>query len=99
MTTNLDLSQMSKQQLQQLIEQKDAEMKQLREAKRSAITFKVSAKGGVSIYGLNARFPVTLYGSQWERLIESIPSLVQFIDANRNQISVKPPTKTDESTI
>ena len=33
----------------------------------SVITYKVSAKGAVSVYGLG-RFPVTLYRSQWDQL-------------------------------
>jgi hypothetical protein len=33
------------------------------------LTFKVSEKGGVSVYGLG-RFPVTLYYQQWVRLLE-----------------------------
>ena len=35
----------------------------------SAIDFKVSEKGGVSVYGLG-RFPVTLYYEQWVRLLD-----------------------------
>ena len=31
------------------------------------ITYKVSTKGAVSVYGMG-RFPVTLYAEQWERL-------------------------------
>ena len=31
------------------------------------ITYKVSSKGALSVYGLG-RFPVTLYAEQWERL-------------------------------
>ncbi len=31
------------------------------------ITYKVSEKGALSVYGLG-RFPVTLYAEQWERL-------------------------------
>jgi hypothetical protein len=33
-------------------------------AKGSSLSFKVSEKGGVSVYGLG-RFPVTLYQEQW----------------------------------
>ena len=31
------------------------------------ITYKVSEKGALSVYGMG-RFPVTLYAEQWERL-------------------------------
>jgi hypothetical protein len=52
-------------------------------AKASRITFKVSPKGAVSVYGLG-RFPVTLYGEQWTRLLEqgNVESLRAFIEQN-----------------
>ena len=40
--------------------------KQVQGRKRGALDFKVSEKGGVSVYGLG-RFPVTLYYEQWIR--------------------------------
>lgn len=51
------------------------------------ITFKVSEKGGVSVYGLNSRMPVTLYKSQWVRLFGEIDRLKAFIDANDKSLS------------
>jgi len=44
-----------------------AENQRLKEAQTSGISFKVSEKGALSLYGLG-RFPVTLHRSQWERL-------------------------------
>lgn len=46
--------------------------------------------GAIAMYGLG-RFPVTLYLSQWERVIEAIKSgqLDRFIEANRPALSVK----------
>lgn len=41
-----------------------------------------SGKGGVSVYGLNAQFPVTLYAEQWERLLEFGPQILAFIKAH-----------------
>jgi hypothetical protein len=48
------------------------------------LSFKVGEKGGVSVYGLSARFPITLYKSQWERLLsdETVKSLKDFITAH-----------------
>lgn len=58
-------------------------------ASRQTITFKVSAeKGCLSVYGLG-RFPVTLYGGQWERLVKAIPDLVEFIADHRDEMSWK----------
>lgn len=53
------------------------------------ITFKVSEKGAVSVYGLNARFPVTLYRDQWERLIAQYAALQSFMVDNADRLAVK----------
>ena len=44
-----------------------------------ALSCKVSEKGGLSVYGLQARFPVTLYAGQWEKLAQFMPTLIEFI--------------------
>lgn len=57
-------------------------------AARSVITFKVSEKGGLSVYGLG-RFPVTLYVGQWERLLGRIDDLRAFIVDSGDKLSRK----------
>lgn len=52
------------------------------------ISLKVTEKGGVSMYGLG-RFPVTLYASQWERLIASADAVKAFIKENSAIVSRK----------
>ncbi len=54
------------------------------------ITCKVSDKGALSVYGLG-RFPVTLYRSQWERLLapDTAKSIGAFIEANAALLAVK----------
>ena len=51
-------------------------------AKGSSLSFKVSEKGGVSVYGLG-RFPVTLYMEQWDALLSHAAGLREFIEANK----------------
>lgn len=53
------------------------------------ITYKVSEKGAVSVYGLNARFPVTLYADQWDRLMADAAGLRSFIADNRGRLATK----------
>ena len=55
------------------------------------ITYKVSEKGAVSVYGLNARFPVTLYADQWARLLDpaNVEGLRGFIAANDSALARK----------
>jgi hypothetical protein len=62
---------------------KIAEMEKATGGKRSgALEFRVGEKGGVSVYGLG-RFPVTLYYEQWTRLLDAVPQLREFLDANK----------------
>ncbi len=55
-----------------------------------AIDFKVSEKGGVSVYGLG-RFPVTLYYEQWIRLLDQATQLREFLEENKPSLNLKQP--------
>lgn len=60
----------------------------LKAAPANRLSLKVTNKGGVSCYGLG-RFPVTLYLSQWERLLGAKDDIVAFIEANRASLATK----------
>jgi len=62
--------------------------KQVQGRKRGTIDFKVSEKGGVSVYGLG-RFPVTLYYEQWIRLLDHAEQIRQFMEDNKAQLKMK----------
>ena len=66
-----------------------ATIEALKAKKVKPLSLKVSEKGALSIYGLSARFPTTLYVQQWERLLEYVPEIKAFIEANRKNLSVK----------
>ncbi len=51
-------------------------------------SLKVTEKGGLSVYGLG-RFPVTLYRSQWEKLLGMSGDIQAFIAANADKLAVK----------
>lgn len=53
-----------------------------------ALSLKVSAKGAVSIYGLQ-RFPVTLYKGQWEKVLNMADEIKSFINANAASLEDK----------
>jgi len=57
-------------------------------AKPNRLYVKVSAKGALSVYGLQ-RLPVTLYKQQWQKLKEFMPEIDAFIVANESKLSVK----------
>jgi hypothetical protein len=62
--------------------------KQAGAKKIGKLEFKVSEKGGVSVYGLG-RFPVTLYQEQWTRLLAAADDLMAFIEENKSRLKVK----------
>ena len=63
--------------------------KQVETKKRSgAMEFRVSEKGGVSVYGLG-RFPVTLYYEQWTRLLGAVEDLKTFLEENKSKLKLK----------
>lgn len=67
----------------------NAKIAALQTASQRKLTLKVSEKGAVSLYGLG-RFPVTLYGGQWERLIAEVEHIKAFLATNAALLSVKP---------
>lgn len=62
--------------------------KQAATKKSGRLEFKVSEKGGVSVYGLG-RFPVTLYYEQWIRLLGSADVLRDFLEENKGKLKLK----------
>lgn len=69
-------------------EQLIAQIEAMRQASQSKLSFKVTEKGACSVYGLG-RFPVTLYASQWDRLIEAMPQIKAFLNTNRDKLTTK----------
>lgn len=79
-----ELTNTERDELEQLRKQKAT-----REAQdKKGISFKVSEKGGVSVYGLG-RFPVTLYQEQWIRLFSEVDNLKTFIEENKAKLKTK----------
>jgi hypothetical protein len=62
--------------------------KQIGPRKRGDLEFRVSEKGGVSVYGLG-RFPVTLYYEQWVRLLGAADGLRAFLEENKAKLKLK----------
>jgi hypothetical protein len=63
-----------------------AELERKLTNKNNTARVKVSAKGGVSFYGIG-RYPVTLYKSQWEILANAMPEIQRFIVENDHLLS------------
>ena len=62
--------------------------KQVGTKRAGRLEFKVSEKGGVSVYGLG-RFPVTLYYEQWVRLLDASEGLRSFLEENKDKLKLK----------
>lgn len=62
-----------------------AENQALKAGQVEALRFKISEKGGISVYGLG-KWPVTLYRSQWAILLANASGIQQFIDAHRSRL-------------
>ena len=59
-----------------------------RQQRTGGLSFKVSDKGGVSVYGLGI-FPVTLYYEQWVRLLDKSQELREFLEENKSKLKLK----------
>lgn len=78
---NVQLSEMSREEL-------IAKIAAMQVASQRKLTLKVSEKGALSLYGMG-KFPVTLYRSQWERLLNEADAIKAFISANSNLLATK----------
>jgi hypothetical protein len=55
-------------------------------ADKQPCQMKVSVKGAVSLYGLG-KYPVTLYRSQWEKLLKMVPEIEKFIAEHASELN------------
>ncbi len=80
----------SEEDLKQELERLKAENESLKKGRKAAvgISFRVSEKGALSVYGLG-RFPVTLYKEQWEKLLAVSDQLKAFLAENDSQLKKK----------
>jgi hypothetical protein len=72
----------------QLIARLQSENEALKAKANRPISFKVSEKGAVSVYGLG-RFPVTLYSQQMEKLLSAAPEIRSFMAENKGKLTTK----------
>ena len=81
------IEQTLQQEIDQLKAQNEA-MKAKLASRSPSVSFKVTEKGGVSMYGLG-RFPATLYLSQWQKLIKAMPDLEAYLEDNVDRLTTK----------
>jgi hypothetical protein len=81
----------TKAELQAQIEALKAQLKAM--PKVNPVTFKVSEKKALSMYGLG-RFPVTLYAGQWRRLIDHIDAVKAALETHKSELAEKVTAET-----
>ena len=79
---------MSEDAIRQELEETKKKLEALQKRGAKGITFKVSEKGGLSVYGLG-RFPVTLYKEQWLKLLSLSDDIHAFINDNSDKLKTK----------
>jgi hypothetical protein len=79
---------MSEDALRAEIDRLRQENERLRTQAPRGTSLRVSAKGGVSVYGLG-RFPVTLYKEQWLRLLDMHDEICSFIKEHERDLKTK----------
>lgn len=70
------------------LKQENEKLKKSSGGRGKEISYKVSEKGAVSVYGMG-RFPVTLYKEQWRKLLDRKDELLAFIDENEDRLKTK----------
>lgn len=71
------------------LERLQSENAKLKAKSNRKLQVRISAKGAISVYGLNSRFPVTLYANQWLKLLTIAEDIKSFIDSNRENLATR----------
>lgn len=79
---------MSDEDIRKELEETKKQLEALQARSTKGVTYKVSEKGGLSVYGLG-KFPVTLYREQWERLLSLSDDIHAFIQENASRLKTK----------
>lgn len=64
---------------------KDAQIAAMKASAQRTMSYKVSEKGAVSVYGFG-KFPVTLYASNMVRFLNAKDDIIAFMEANKNTL-------------
>ena len=74
--------------MQAELERLRAENQALKERSEKSLRLQVSAKGGVSLYGIR-RFPITFYADEWDIVLGMSNEIQQFIRENEGDLKRK----------
>lgn len=77
-----------KEELQKRIAELESQLEEEKGKSRQGVHLKVSAKGGVSLYGIR-RFPVTFYVEEWSRILDMADEIRAFMRENEGELKRK----------
>jgi hypothetical protein len=83
----MDQELTAEQQLEALRAENAALKQKLTKSRSSNLKLKVSEKRGVSLYGINARFPATHYAPQWLKILDMGQDIRDFIEEHKGELS------------
>lgn len=66
----------------------EAQNARLKQAAERKVTLKVSKQGAVSLYGFG-KWPVTLYGNQWTKVLDMADAIRAFLVEHDGELSKK----------
>jgi hypothetical protein len=75
----------SEEDLKQQVEALKAQLEAEKSKGQKSLSLKVSAKGGVSLYGIR-RFPVTFYLEEWNRILDMETEIRAFLAEHESEL-------------
>lgn len=78
----------SEQELKRRVEELESQLKAEKSKSKREIRLQVSAKGGVSLYGIR-RFPVTFYQEEWHKILGMSDDIRGFIAEHAGELTTK----------
>ena len=70
------------------VERLRAENEALKEGAKKGLRLQVSAKGGVSLYGIR-RFPITFYRDEWDTVLDMADEIRAFLNEHAGELKQK----------
>jgi hypothetical protein len=90
-------SKLSHKALLEELERLKVENSNLKKAAKSDTIMRVSEKGALSVYGMG-RYPVTLYASQWMKLLDKTDDIKSFIEKNKDRLAMNAINNSNKSS-
>jgi hypothetical protein len=76
------------QDLKQRVAELESQLEAEKAKGKKGIHLKVSAKGGVSLYGIR-RFPITFYLEEWNQILEMSEEIRSFLAEHSDDLKTK----------